>query len=606
VVDVRLYWCDDLNVPVLDPHDVADRCSRLVPVYVTKPGDVRPAFKVDIEITRRAVEYELGDSSLADMIPADEVVLLNKIPGYADQADEVVVRGRILGHRFYDVVEGRWRFRPLFEGVSEILARRAGWWAVVDMDELPAGYDVHGDRVLEGSLPERRYAHVAVSTRGGSIHGVAKLFRGRRLHIIKSWRARPRLPPGRPSDLKLFAEINRTYIERKARRAVDFLNGVISRYKLPVVVSYSGGKDSLVALDLAARTGHQFAILFNDTGLEAPETYQNVGQVAERYGAELLVASAGDRFWRALDEFGPPARDYRWCCKVIKMAPITKTLLERFPQGAISVVGQRAAESFQRARLKPISASRWVAKTIVAAPLQDWTALEVWGYIFLHGLPYNKAYERGFDRLGCVVCPANEMAELELVRISYPNIYERLEEKIYERYGDENYLRYGLWRWRRNIPGDLKRFVKLSIKAEYPVKIRRTERGLELIGVRPDAATALQLLKMLGEVRLEGDGVRVARRDGHLRLSGDLSRIEGRGALDAAALVVRASICGHCDLCISWCPTGALRRDSDGRFAVDEGRCIGCLLCSKACPSAQYLVYRAFDEGGRGDGGTNY
>ena len=587
-----LYWCEELNVPVLDPHDVADRCERITPVYVTRPGDVRPAFRADIQIIKQAIEYELGDRSIADMIPEDEVVLLNKIPGYADQADEVVVRGRIVGHRFYDVVEGKWRFRPLFEGVSEILARRSGWWAIVDMRELPAGYDVHSDKIIEGSLPERRYAHVAVSTKDGAIHGVAKLFRGGRLHIVKSWRARPRLPPGRPSDMRLFAKVNELHIERKARRAVGFLREVFSRYKLPVVVSYSGGKDSLVALDLVARTGHSFAILFNDTGLEAPETYQNVKEIAERYKAELLVASAGDSFWRAIDEFGPPARDYRWCCKVIKMAPITRVLLERFPQGVISVVGQRAAESFQRARLKPISTSRWVAKTIVVAPLQDWSALEVWGYIYLHGLPYNKAYERGFDRLGCVICPANEMAELELVRASYPGIYERLEAKISQHYGDEQYVRYGLWRWKRQIPGDLRRFVKIKVEPRYPVDIKESEGLVEIVGARPDWGTAMQLLKMLGEVRIEGGKVLVEGKNARLEISDGLSKIKGSGALDAAALIVRATVCGHCDLCISWCPTKALRRGPDGRFLVDDDRCIGCLLCSKACPSAQYLVYR--------------
>ncbi|MEL9989786.1 MAG: phosphoadenosine phosphosulfate reductase family protein [Thermoproteus sp.] len=588
---MRLYWCDDFNVPVLDPHDVVDKCSRISAVYITEPGDVRPALGADIAITRQAVENELGNKSLAlELIPEGELVLLNKIPGYADQADEVIVRGRIVGHRFYDVLEGMWRFRPLYEGVSKMISERRGWWALVDMEDLPIGYDVHEDKIIEGSLPERRYTHVAVSTKDGKIHGVAKLFRGRRLHIVKSWRARPGLPPGRPSDLSLFAEINRRHIERKAHEAVEFLKKVFDQYKLPIVVSYSGGKDSLVALDLTAKTGRPFAILFNDTGLEAPETYENVKEVSERYGAELIVASAGDRFWRAIGEFGPPARDYRWCCKVIKMAPITKALLERFPQGVISVVGQRAAESFQRAKLKRVSSSRWVAKTIVVAPLQEWRALEVWGYIALNKLPYNKAYERGFDRLGCLVCPANEMGELELVRISYPGIYERMEEEVLKYYGDETYLRYGLWRWKKGVPGDLQRFVKIRVRPKYPVEVRRSGEVVELSGVKPDMETATQLLKMLGEVQINGNVIKAG--GVAIEMVAGSIRAVGEKALDAAALIVRASICGHCDLCISWCPTKALRRGEDGRFVVDGDRCIRCLLCSRACPSAQYLVYR--------------
>ncbi len=61
-----------------------------------------------------------------------------------------------------------------------------------------------------------------------------------------------------------------------------------------------------------------------------------------------------------------------------------------------------------------------------------------------------------------------------------------------------------------------------------------------------------------------------------------------------AGFVARASICGECNLCVNWCPTKALRRVGSGgpSFIVDESKCINCLLCSKACPSAQYLVYR--------------
>ncbi|PVU71024.1 phosphoadenosine phosphosulfate reductase, partial [Vulcanisaeta sp. SCGC AB-777_J10] len=343
---MELLWCDDLNVPLLDREVGARKCGSISIARITRPGDVRPAFPADIEITRRAVINEFNDEDLAkNLIPNNEVVLLNKIPGYADQADEVIVRGRIVGHRFYDIEKRMWRFRPLYEGVSEILALKRGYWAIINLNNLPERYDVHRDLVLEGSLPNTKYVHVAVATRDGRYHGVAKVMRNDRLRVIKSWRAKDRLPSPKPSSLEDFIELNRDYLERKARRAVDFLTKVFNEYRKPVVVSYSGGKDSLVALDLTAQTGVKFYIVFNDTGLEPYETYENVKEVSRRYGAELIVASAGASYWRAIREFGPPARDFRWCCKVIKLGPITNTLLNRFPLGYISVVGQRAYES---------------------------------------------------------------------------------------------------------------------------------------------------------------------------------------------------------------------------------------------------------------------
>lgn len=604
-----MYWCVDRNVPILNPRLMDEQCTDVEVFKVTWPGDARPAFKADVELTRRAIVNEFGDSKLAELlIPGDELVLLNKIPGYADQADEVIVRGRLIGHRFFDVERGDWRFRPLYEAVSEMITRRMGYWAIVNMDKLPIAYDIHKDMLLEHNLPGDRYIHVALSTTNGRYHGVGKLMRGGRIRVVKSWTARQALPPGKPSTMMDFVELNRTHLERKAEKAIEFLKKVFDEYgKLPILVSYSGGKDSLVALDLTYRTGHKFSILFNDTGLEPSETYGNVEEVSKIYNAELIVASAGDSYWRGLGEFGPPARDYRWCCKVIKLAPITRTLLSRFPKGYISVVGERALESSQRAKLPRVSRSRWVARDIVVSPILDWTALEVWGYIFMRNLPYNKAYEYGFDRLGCVICPANELAELKIVSERYPGIYSRFMEELARNIGGGQGLwtvKFGLWRWRRSIPGDLARRVKVNVALRYPLEVKVDEGRILVSSTRPiRLGTLSEFLKMVGDVGNEGNGSLVVRgKHGTAKVYVDDNKVVVESdsrelTTHIAGLVARSSICGECDLCISWCPTGALKRTGPGpSFAVDSSKCIECLVCSQACPSAQYLVYRRMNK----------
>jgi phosphoadenosine phosphosulfate reductase len=499
-----------------------------------------------------------------------------------------------------------------YEGVAEILALRRGYWAVVNLDRLPQRYDIHNDLIIESSLPSTRYFHVAVTTRDGRYHGVAKVMRSGRLRVIKSWRAKDRLPNPRPSSLRDFIELNRDYLERKASKAIEFLKHVFNEYKKPIIVSYSGGKDSLVALDLTARTGVKFHVLFNDTGLEPLETYENVKAVTEKYGAELIVASAGDSYWRAIEEFGPPARDYRWCCKVIKLGPITNTLLSRFSLGYISVVGQRAYESFQRAKLPKVSVSKWVTKDIVVAPIQNWTALEVWGYIIMRDLPYNRAYEYGFDRLGCVICPANELAELMIVSKRYPEIYRKLND-VLRRFAKqqrlpEGFVSQGLWRWRKRVPGDINKHIKVRFRVKYPVRLR--DFGSSMVANTDEAInvkTFMEFLKMLGKVEVGNGSFMIRGKLGEAEIylnSEDGITIKSDSKelrIEIAGLVARSSICGECNLCINWCPTKALRRTGPGpSFTVDEDKCINCMLCSKACPSAQYLVFRNPDLGRAG------
>ena len=231
-------------------------------------------------------------------------------------------------------------------------------------------------------------------------------------------------PEDRPADAPASGwtetlEANRPEMDRKIDEAVKFMVRVMRERDLPAVVSFSGGKDSLATYLLAERTGRKLPLFYIDTGLEFTETVRHVREVAKRHASELIFEEAPRQaFDEGLRVFGPPGRDYRWCCKTNKLGPTVRAISKHFPGGVLSFIGQRRYESESRASKPRVWENPWTPGQIGASPIQNWTSLHVWLLIMGDGEPYNPWYDRGLDRIGCFMCPASDLAELKLVEAS--------------------------------------------------------------------------------------------------------------------------------------------------------------------------------------------
>lgn len=265
-------------------------------------------------------------------------------------------------------------------------------------------------------------------------------------------------------------------------------NRIIEFYKHylgQVYVSFSGGKDSTVVLDIARQIYPNLLAVFSDTGLEYPEikdfvkTKDNVTiihpemnfkQVIETYGYPILskeLANAIDVARRNPD--GKTAAKFnigndhdkkypkfsitRWeplknsdipisakCCEIMKKNPMHKFNIEN---NLHPITGQMASES--RLRM-----NQWLkngcnvydARNPVCNPISFWTDQDVLQYIKENNLSYasiygdieidkyGKYYTTGCYRTGCVYClfgahlESYQKSRLRLLQKTHPKLYD--------------------------------------------------------------------------------------------------------------------------------------------------------------------------------------
>jgi phosphoadenosine phosphosulfate reductase len=249
---------------------------------------------------------------------------------------------------------------------------------------------------------------------------------------------------------------NQDVLERAEHASRQFISENIGRFEhLPMSVSYSGGKDSLATLLVVMNTYRKLPIIFIDTNMEFPHTYENVQAVTDRYDLECVRVDSKDGFWQEFEKQGPPAVDCRWCCKAAKLEPL-RQFIEGTWTECVSFVGQRKYESFSRMKNPRVWRNAFVRNQICMAPIHNWTAMHVWLYIFREKAPYNTMYRHGVDRMGCYMCPASDMGVLQNIRQQVPDLWKEWEQKM-ESWRvshdlPESWLHDGTWR----IRGDRK------------------------------------------------------------------------------------------------------------------------------------------------------
>ena len=610
----KIYWDPDYDIPVIKPRH--EQVDLFYVIRLTEPGDARPGFPRDYERLRRSIVYEFGTDKLYKELFENRFILLNKVPHW-DQMWEVISSGNVWGQLYYDPFSTVWRFRLTYSGAYYAYAN--GVVESVMIDEKPRkGYHI--------ASKDRGTRQVVVVDKQGEVVGLAeKADKG--YIVTKVFRARKPLveTSNRRSNLEDVLKYNEEGLEQYKNSSVKFLRKLHDRHPLPIVVSYSGGKDSLVALHLTLEALGEPILLFNDTGLEMPDTVRNVELVAEKYGLRLVKAEARDTFWKAVWSYGPPGKDYRWCCKIAKLIPIARVSRAKWSSGALNIVGQRAYESIDRAKSPAIWRNRWIPHLLSTSPIQEWNQLVEWLYILKYKLPYNPLYDVGFERLGCYMCPASTLAEFSEVERICPNLWSKwltvLEYWREKLNCPAEWIKLGLWRWltpavaKHRIAKQLKGYV-IDWKAEYRARLIENNIKLAPLNVKceKNSLTIIFTKKLLNEhtrkafksysrilkakileessevVIVETKYTQILIRDKVLEISPYITSENLEDMVDVIKILYRLHGCTRCGSCVLWCPFKAIRLVEQTPFPGIG--CSGCRICLEVCPIAEMLVER--------------
>ena len=446
---------------------------------------------------------------------------------------------------------------------------------------------------------------LVAKTKGGSLYSAPELL------IVEE--PEPENAPLRFVDVPAMVDKNKGLIEKLTQDTIKKVFNTYARFKDKVdvlYVAFSGGKDSIVTLDIVQRAlpHNSFKVLFGDTGMEFPDTYDTVGIIEKEchhQGIEFIRAKSDLNPHCTWKQFGSPSKVTRWCCSVHKTSPQILALrnnLGKIDFTGMAFVGVRASESASRSEYDYISLGEKHKGQYSCNPILEWNAAELYLYVYSENLHLNEAYKKGNNRAGCLVCPNVSEKNSYFRRTCYPKEVDEYMNIIADLYKEsipaeekmKEFLENTGWKARmngRDVCIDIG-CTELMSGDKYILKVRKPKNDwrewIKTIGVLLNESSPYRIDFRRNEYSFEvielADGYEVV-------LDKYLAKTAPLFVKLLKNVFHKAACCIGCHECEADCQKGCITM-INGKVKISEN-CVRCSQCHKVDRGC--LIYKSLE-----------
>ena len=207
-----------------------------------------------------------------------------------------------------------------------------------------------------------------------------------------------------PATSPELTEALKQTVSAKRSQVLNVLKEAASKFPA-ITFANSFGAEDMVLTDIIMREKLAIEIFSLDTGRLPAETYTLMAEAENTYNTKLKVYFPKHEVVEAyvqtkgINAFYESIDLRKACCHMRKVEPLQRALSGK----QAWITGMRAEQATTRANL-PVQEFDEGNRLEKFNPLSDWTEQEVWAYIRLHEVPYNKLHDAFYPSIGCAPC----------------------------------------------------------------------------------------------------------------------------------------------------------------------------------------------------------